>query len=162
MNGQSNAAKTLVKVGNDSKHGDLYQSPEAIQFEATIAAFNGVPVQPSEGNPAPASNVNGVAILLPAGTANWGIQTVQFTLSFLNTMTFIKIQLSKLSNNFERAYPAVRNYIGLNDTNETRQVLAPFLAVTTCVTIYYMLVVVSKLLMLVSQASETAIAIINI
>ena len=68
--GQFTPAKNLVKIGSSTKHGDLFQSPEAIQFEATIAAFNGVPVQPSEGNPAPASNVNGVAILLPAGTAN--------------------------------------------------------------------------------------------
>lgn len=63
-------AKSLVKIGNDPKHGDLYQSEASIQFEATIARLNDVSVQPSQGTPTPPSNVNGVAILLPAGTAN--------------------------------------------------------------------------------------------
>lgn len=60
----------LIQVGTDPKHGPLYQSPEAIQFEATIAAFNGVSVQPSQHTPKPPSNIGGVAILLPPGTQN--------------------------------------------------------------------------------------------
>lgn len=68
--GQFTPAKNLVKIGNSTKHGDLYQSEAALQFEATIAAFNGVPVQASSGTPKPPSNINGVAVLLSAGTAN--------------------------------------------------------------------------------------------
>jgi len=68
--GQFSPARAIVKIGTDPKHGDLFQSPEAIKFESQVAAFNGVPICPSQGTPAPPSNVNGVAILLPAGTAN--------------------------------------------------------------------------------------------
>jgi len=77
-------------------------------------------------------------------------------------MQIIKQQINKLSNQFERAYQAVRKYLGLEDSNETRQVLAPFIGVVSCVGLYYVLAVVSKIVMLATQASETAIAIINL
>lgn len=77
-------------------------------------------------------------------------------------MKIIKLQINKLANQFERAYQAVREKLGLDDSTETRQVLAPFLGVATCVVLYYVLAFVSKVFILATQASETAIAIIKL
>ena len=62
--------KNRVKIGTDPEHGDLSQSPEALEFEAQVARFNDVPVKSSQGTPKGASNVGRVAILLASGTAN--------------------------------------------------------------------------------------------
>ena len=62
--------KPGIKIGNDPKHGELFISPAALEFEAQVARFNDVPVKSSQGAQKGASNVSGVAILLAPGTAN--------------------------------------------------------------------------------------------
>ena len=73
----------------------------------------------------------------------------------------ITIQIQKVASRFEVEYQKARVLLGLNDTPETRQALAPFLAVLTSVFIYYAGVIGLKICSLIGGAAVTAVAIIQ-